>query len=116
MSLCMLIGVMPIMVFAEEVPYTTQGDGLCIYLDTSDKVVTDDSVTDYYYNIIKTQKLADYDMVFKIAFGKAPGINNKLTILNDGKLNIYSSDDFSAEPFYTVPNGLSRRLDSLPCC
>ena len=103
-ALCMVLGIVPIMVSAEEVAYHTQGNELCIYLDTSDEVVTEDSVTEYYYNIIKTPKLADQDMVFKIALGKAPGINNQTAILQNGNVKVYSSNDLKATPFYTVPN------------
>ena len=104
-ALCLLLGIAPVVVLAEEIPYTTQGGDLIVYMiPSSDTIVTEDSVTAYYYNIIKTPKAPDQDMVFKIAFGKAPGINNQNTLLNEGKVKVYSSNDFNATPFYTVPN------------
>ncbi|MBO7690406.1 MAG: hypothetical protein J6T14_06220 [Clostridia bacterium] len=48
LALLLTLGILPVVVLADEVPYHTQGDGLLVYLATSDEVVTEDSVTDYY--------------------------------------------------------------------
>lgn len=103
LALLLTLGILPVVVLAGEVSYHTQGGDLIIYLDTSDEVVTEDSVTDYYYNIIKTNQVADQDLIFKIALGKAPGINNQSAILHGGKVKVYTSNAFS-NPFYTVPD------------
>ena len=103
LALLLTLGILPVVVLADEVPYHTQGDGLVLYLDTSDEVVTEYSVADYYYNIVKTPKPADQEMVFKIAFGKASGINHSEDILKGGKVKLYLSDAFT-NPMYTVPD------------
>ena len=103
-TVCLLLGIAPIVVLAQETEYHSQGDGLLVYMTSpspSDIAYDPEQSTDeYYYNKIQTPFLAGSDVVFKIATGKAPGINNNQAIL-DNKVNVYATKDFTQTPVAT---------------
>lgn len=89
LALAMILSMVPVTVFAAG--YVTQGDGLAVYMVSPKDVTYDESKsTDaYYYNKIGTPFEAGSDTVFKIAFGKAPGINNMGLGVLDGNIGVY---------------------------